>query len=479
MLRKTRIVCTLGPATDSLDMLKAMLQAGMNVARLNFSHGTYEEHAARIELLRQAEKEAGIDVALLLDTAGPEIRTGSVKDGQAMLKSGQPFLLTTREVEGDDTIVSVSYDQLPTSILKGQHILLDDGLIRLEAISTTPTDIQCKIINGGRLTNRRGVNVPGAELPFPVLTEKDREDLRFGVEQGVDIVAASFVRNADDVRSIRHRLNELGGRQFIVAKIESLQGVDRLDEILKLSDGVMVARGDLGVEVAVEELPILQKEMIHRCNRIGKPVITATQMLDSMMRNPRPTRAEASDVANAILDGTDAIMLSGETAAGLYPLEAVQTMARIALQTEMSQLWRQQHDRRFRSDDELVDPISDSVARAACLLAEKVGAKAILTSTHGGFTARQISRFRPAAPIIAATPTEIVRRQMMLSWGVIPLNVAHRDSTDGLMASALDAACREGFVAQGDVVVITAGVPVGRSGSTNLIKVHRVGDSIH
>ncbi|MCL2122129.1 MAG: pyruvate kinase [Clostridiales bacterium] len=479
MYRKTRIVCTLGPATDSLEILTTMLRSGMNVARLNFSHGTHEEHAARIRLLRQAEKETGIDVALMLDTAGPEIRTGAIKGGQVVLEDGQNITLTTKAIEGDRNIVSVTYNQLPASVRQGQHILVDDGLIRLETLAISAEEIQCKVINGGVLTNRRGVNVPGAELPFPVLTEKDHEDLRFGVEQEVDIVAASFVRNAEDVKSIRARLDELGGRQFIVAKIESVQGLDRLDEIIRLADGIMVARGDLGVEVAVEELPMLQKDMILRCNRVGKPVITATQMLESMMHNPRPTRAEASDVANAILDGTDAIMLSGETAAGLHPVGAVDIMARIALQTETSRLWRQQHDRRFNSQDDLLDPISDSVARAACLLAEKIEAKAILTSTNAGFTARQISRFRPGASIIATTPSEMVRRQLMLSWGVIPLLVPHRNSTDELMSTALEAACKEGFVAEGDLVIITAGVPVGKSGSTNLIKAHRVGDPIH
>ena len=479
MYRKTRIICTLGPATDSLEILKVMLRSGMNVARLNFSHGTYEEHADRIALLRQAEKETGLNAALMLDTAGPEIRTGPVKNGQAILKDGQDFSLFTVPVDGDETKVSVNYDQLSASVRPGQHIMLDDGLIRLETLSVTGGEIRCTVVNGGVLTNKRGVNVPGADLPFPVLTEKDHEDLRFGVEQGMDIIAASFVRNAEDVKSIRARLDELGGKQFIVAKIENLQGVDQLEGILRYTDGIMVARGDLGVEVAVEELPMLQKDMIHRCNLIGKPVITATQMLDSMMRNPRPTRAEASDVANAILDGTDAVMLSGETAAGLHPVESVVTMEKIALQTESSQLWRQQHDRRFITQDHLIDPVSDSVARAACLLAEKINAKAILTSTQSGFTARHISRFRPEAPIIATTTTETVRRQLMLSWGVIPLVVQPKMNTDELMAASINAACQGGYVSDGDLVVITAGVPVGKPGTTNLIKVHRVGEPIH
>ncbi len=478
MLRKTRIICTLGPATDSLDILKSLLQSGMNVARLNFSHGTHEEHARRIALLRQAQQETGIDAALLLDTSGPEIRTGAVRDGRVSLKAGQAFSLTTKAVEGDNTQVSISYSQLPASIKPGQNILLDDGLIRLEALEAGDEDIQCRVVDGGCLTNRRGVNVPGAELPFPVLTEKDREDLRFGVEQGVDIIAASFVRNAEDVKSIRAWLDHLGGKQFIVAKIESQQGVSQMQEILQYADGVMVARGDLGVEVPAEELPMMQKEMIRLCNLAGKPVITATQMLDSMMRNPRPTRAEASDVANAILDGTDAIMLSGETAAGPYPIESVTTMARIAEHTEASRIWRQQFEHHFNNMDNVNDPTSDSVARAACLLAEKIQAKAILTSTQAGFTARQVSRFRPRAPIVATTPIATVRRQLMLSWGVIPLLVQQNNDTDELIATALDAACQAGYVAPGDLVIITAGIPVGKTGSTNLIKVHRVGEAI-
>ena len=481
MQRKTRIICTLGPSTDSLDVLQAMLRSGMNVARLNFSHGSYEEHAQRIALLRKAEKETGIDAALMLDTAGPEIRTGSVAGGQVTLRDGDLFSLTTAAAEGDHTQVSISYSELPALVSPGQPILIDDGLIRLEALSIAAGEIRCKVIFGGILTNRRGVNVPGVDLPFPVLTEKDKEDLRFGVEQGVDIVAASFVRNAQDIRSIRARIDELGGKQFIVAKIESLQGVAQLDEILQLTDGIMVARGDLGVEVAVEELPMLQKRMIDRCNRAGKPVITATQMLDSMMRNPRPTRAEASDVANAILDGTDAIMLSGETAAGLHPVEAVVTMAKIAQQTEASPLWHRQYHHSFGvidGDAGIVDPVSESVARAACMLAERIEAKAILTATESGFTARQISRFRPGAPIIATTPSETVRRQLMLSWGVIPVVVSQHNNTDELMVAAMEAACREGWVSTGDLVVITAGVPVWTTGSTNLIKALKVGDPI-
>ena len=478
MLRKTRIICTLGPATDPPEILKQLLRSGMNAARLNFSHGTHEEHAERIARLRQAEKETGIDVALILDTAGPEIRTGPVKDGKTELTEGQDFTLTTRAVEGDDTKVSVTYELLPSCVQPGQSILLDDGLIRLETVSVDGEEIRCKVMNGGKLTNRRGVNVPGADMPFPVLTDKDKDDLRFGVEQGVDIIAASFVRYADDVRTIRAWLDELGGRQFIVAKIETQQGVDNLAEILQIVDGIMVARGDLGVEVPAEELPIIQKEMIRACNQAGKPVITATQMLESMIQNPRPTRAETSDVANAILDGTDTIMLSGETAAGKHPLEAVGTMARIAEQMESSLIWRQQFDHHFNQMDSLNDPVSDSVARAACLLADKIQAKAILTSTQGGFTGRQISRFRPRAPIIATTPVETVRRQLMLSWGVIPVLVPQEENTDEVIAIAIETAVKEGHVSNGDMVVITAGVPVGRSGTTNLIKVHKIGDPI-
>jgi len=477
MFRKTRIVCTLGPATDDLDLLKAIIRSGMNVARLNFSHGSHEEHANRIKLLRQAEKETGADIAVMLDTAGPEIRTGNVKDGLITLTNRQKFTLTTSQIEGDQDRVSVSYDKLPSLVRVGQRIMLDDGLIDLDVVSVTGDNILCEVINGGPLTNRRGVNIPDALLPFPALTEKDRDDLRFGVEQDVHIIAASFVRNADDVRSIRDWLREIGGKQLIISKIESMQGVKNLDEIIELSDGIMVARGDLGVEYPVEELPILQKEMIRLCNRVGKPVITATQMLDSMIKNPRPTRAEASDVANAILDGTDAIMLSGETAAGKHPVETVATMANIAEHTDSSLLWLQQHDSRFNAEA-TTDFVSDSVARAACLLAEKLDAKAILTSTQSGFTARHISRFRPMAQIIATVPNEMVRKQLLLSWGVTPIKVPMLDSTDEVMDAALSASVERGLIADGDTVVITAGVPSGKSGNTNLIKVHLVGDSV-
>jgi len=477
-MRKTKIVCTLGPATDSLGMLKELLKAGMNVARLNFSHGSHQEHAERIRRFRQACRETGKTAALMLDTSGPEIRTGQVENGKVEILSGQDFMLTPRQVAGNQHQVSITYDQLAASVQPGQIILLDDGLIRLQVSKIEGPDIHCKVLNGGILTNRRGVNVPGASLPFPVITEKDKEDLRFGVSQGVDIIAASFVRSAEDVKSIRAFLNELGGSQSIIAKIESQEGVRNVREILAQADGLMVARGDLGVEISPEEVPLVQKEMIQICNRAGKPVITATQMLDSMMRNPRPTRAEASDVANAILDGTDAIMLSGETAAGQYPLEAVRTMSKIAEITEASAIWQKQFDHHFSVLSTETQSISDSVARAACLLAEQIQAKAILTSTSAGFTARQISRFRPKTPIIATTPNRHVARQLELSWGVTSLIVENYSNTDEMIHSALTAACEAGFIKKNDLIIVTAGIPVGITGSTNLIKVHRVGDPI-
>lgn len=477
-MRKTKIVCTLGPATDSLDMLKSLLEAGMDVARLNFSHGNHEEHHRRIGLLRQAGRETGRQAAIMLDTSGPEIRTRLVRGGRVQLKAGQSFSLTTDDIEGDETRVAITYEELARSVRPGQIILLDDGLIRLEVREIAGGDIRCQVLDGGPLTNRRGVNVPGAELPFPVLTEKDKEDLAFGVAEGVDIVAASFVRDARDVRTIREYLASLGGRQFIVSKIESRQGVNNLSEIIAASDGLMVARGDLGVEISPEEVPLTQKEMIRQCNWSSKTVITATQMLDSMMRNPRPTRAEASDVANAILDGTDAIMLSGETAAGAYPREAVATMDRIARRTEASQIWQEQFDEHFNTMYIDNDPISDAVARAACMLAETVGARAILTSTQGGYTARQISRFRPRCPIIATTPEKTVARQLLMSWGITPLLVEFHANTDELMAGAVEAARAAGFIGEGDVIILTAGIPSGKSGSTNLIKVHQVGEPL-
>lgn len=477
-MRKTKIVCTLGPATGSLCMIKALLEAGMNVARFNFSHGSHGEHLERIGRFRQACQETGKTAALMLDTSGPEIRTGKVINDQVEILSGQDFLLTSRQVEGNQHQVSISYEQLANSVTPGQIILLDDGLIRLQVTKIQSSDIYCKVLNGGILTNRRGVNVPGASLPFPVLTEKDKEDLRFGVTQQVDIIAASFVRSAEDVQTIRQFLNELGGKQSIIAKIESQEGVNNVREILTYADGLMVARGDLGVEISPEEVPLVQKDLIQICNQAGKPVITATQMLDSMMRNPRPTRAEASDVANAILDGTDAIMLSGETAAGQHPLESVRTMSQIAEKTEASTIWQKQFDHHFSALSTETYSISDSVARAACLLAEKIQAKAILTSTSAGFTARQISRFRPKSTIIATTPNPYIARQLALSWGVTPLTVKRYTNTDEMIHSAITAACHAGFIEKNDLIVVTAGIPVGITGSTNLIKVHRVGDPI-
>lgn len=474
-MRKTKIVCTLGPATDSPEMLKALLEAGMDVARLNFSHGSHEEHLQRILRLRQICQETGRQAAIMLDTSGPEIRTGQVAGNTAELKTGQEFTLTSRPVPGDSLQVSISYDQLPASVQPGQTILLDDGLIRLKVLRTSETDIVCQVMNGGALTHRRKVNVPGAALPFPIMSEKDRQDLRFGVDHGVDCIAASFVRSAEDVRTIRQYLDTLGGKQFIIAKIESRQGVDQMEAILAEADGLMVARGDLGVEISPEEVPLVQKLMIQRSNQVGKPVITATQMLDSMIRNPRPTRAEASDVANAILDGTDAIMLSGETAAGLYPLESVATMSRIADTIEASDIWRQRFLHYFAAMDKQQETTSDSVARAACLLAEKIQAKAILTSTRAGFTARQISRFRPQSEIIATTPLDYIHRQLLLSWGITPLTVGPYSTTDEMIKDAISASCDAGLLQQDDLIIITAGIPVGVTGTTNLIKVHRVG----
>lgn len=477
-MRRTKIVCTIGPATDALESMIELLNAGMDVARLNFSHGTHEEHKERIVRLRQASQITGKVLAIMLDTSGPEVRTGSIAAGFVDLVAGQSFLLTSRSIPGDATQVSVTYDQLAGSVKPGQNILLDDGLIRLEVLETTETDIHCRILEGGRLTNRRGVNVPGASLPFPVMTEKDLEDLAFGVAQGIDIVAASFVRSAQDVQSIRSYVKGLGGNPFIIAKIESQEGVERLTEILTEADGLMVARGDLGVELPPEEVPLVQKRMIQMCNEAGKPVITATQMLDSMMRNPRPTRAESSDVANAILDGTDAIMLSGETAAGLYPLESVKTMAKIAAKTEGSSICQNRFDQFLMNLAMGNEKISDSVARATCMLAEQIHAKAILTSTHGGFTARQIARFRPVAPILATTPNEPAYRQLNISWGIIPLMVPRYQTTDEMIHEAIKAACEAGLLENNDLIILTAGIPVGISGSTNLIKVHRVGEPI-
>ncbi|WP_027094000.1 pyruvate kinase [Cohnella thermotolerans] len=475
-MRKTKIVCTIGPASESLENTKKLIQAGMNVARLNFSHGDYEEHGNRIKTIRQASKELGKTVAILLDTKGPEIRLGKLKEEPIELVQGETITLTTEEILGDINRIPVTYKELPNDVRVGSTILIDDGLIGLTVLEIQGTEIKCRIVNSGQIKSKKGVNVPGVAISMPGITEKDASDIRFGIEQNVDFIAASFVRRASDVLEIRELLERHGGSHIqIISKIENQQGVDNLDEILEVSDGLMVARGDLGVEIPAEEVPLVQKRMIEKCNRAGKPVITATQMLDSMQRNPRPTRAEASDVANAIFDGTDAIMLSGETAAGKYPMESVQTMAAIAVRAESALRYREIFQKQAQAQQTSVtEAISQAVANSALDL----DAKAIVTSTESGYTARMVSKYRPKSPIIAVTPREHVLRQLQLVWGAVPVQGTLAGSTDEMFNIAVEGALSTGFVRMGDTVIITAGVPVGRSGTTNLIKIHHIGDLI-
>lgn len=475
-MRKTKIVCTIGPSSESLENIKKLIEAGMNVARLNFSHGDFEEHGRRINTIRQACKELNKTVAILLDTKGPEIRLGKLKEEPIELVQGETITLTTQDILGDKDRIPVTYADLPTDVRIGSTILIDDGLIGLTVEDIQGTEIKCRIVNSGPIKSKKGVNVPGVAISMPGLTEKDIGDIKFGIEMGIDFIAASFVRRASDVLEIRELLERHNARHIqIISKIENQQGVDNLDEILDVSDGLMVARGDLGVEIPAEEVPLVQKKMIEKCNRAGKPVITATQMLDSMQRNPRPTRAEASDVANAIFDGTDAIMLSGETAAGKYPIESVQTMSRIAVRAESALPYREIFVKQAGAQQTSVtEAISQAVANSALDL----DAKAIVTSTESGYTARMVSKYRPKSPIIAVTPDEQVKRRLQLVWGVIPVSGKPAATTDEMFDIAVRGAMESGLVRLGDTIVITAGVPVGRSGTTNLIKIHNVGELI-
>lgn len=475
-MRKTKIVATIGPASESVENLTKLVEAGIDVARLNFSHGNHEEHLARIDNIKQARKQADKNVAILLDTKGPEIRTGVLKSEPVQLIEGEQLILTTEQIDGDVRRLSVSYEGLVDDVIEGSKILIDDGLIEVEVLKVEGNDIITKILNGGELKSRKGVNVPGVSINLPGITEKDAADIRFGLQHGIDFIAASFVRKASDVLEIREILEEYNQTDVqIIAKIENQEGVDNLDDILEVADGVMVARGDLGVEVPAEEVPLMQKLMIQKCNQLGKAVITATQMLDSMQRNPRPTRAEVTDVANAILDGTDAIMLSGETAAGKYPIEAVQTMGKIAIRTEQAIQYREKlHQRSVERQETITDAISQAVSNAALDL----NASAIVTATESGYTARMVSMYRPKAPIIAVTPKESVMRKLALVWGVYPLSAKMADSTDEMLEVSVSAAVQSKLIKHGDLVVITAGVPVRETGTTNLMKIHVVGDIV-
>ena len=472
-MRKTKIVCTLGPATNDVEIMKQLIHNGMDAARINFSHGTYETHAETIAKLKQAREELNAPIPLILDTKGPEIRVKTFKEDKVRLEEDATFTLTTREVEGDVNIVSVTYADLPKDVHRGSRILIDDGLIELKVEDITETDVVCKVVNGGVVKSRKGVNLPGVEVNLPSLMEKDIEDLKFGVENGFDIVAASFIRSAEDVLKIRRVLEENGGGQMhIISKIENQQGVENIDKILEASDGIMVARGDLGVEIPPEEVPLVQKILIAKANCIGKPVITATQMLESMVHSPRPTRAEANDVANAIFDGSDAIMLSGETAAGAYPLEAAATMARIALKAESAVDYAA---KLANTTEPARVNITNAISMAACATAAELKTAAITTVTKSGFTARMISRYRPACPLIASTSDETVWRQMNLIWGCKPMLYTGELPRGGVFDTALEIAVKSGLLKNGDTVVSALGMPLGFSGATNTLRVDIVG----
>lgn len=469
-MRRTKIVCTIGPASESPENVQALLLAGMDVARLNFSHGTYEEHGRRIAILKKEAVKTGRHLAILLDTKGPEIRTGMVPEEGVLLENGSEFILDTDlDSLGSGQRVGITYQDLWKKVEKGAHILIDDGQLDLEVTDADKGIIRTLICNGGTLKSQKGINVPGIAIDLPAVTEKDIADIRFGITQGVDFIAASFTRTATNVLEVRRIVEEMGADVHIIAKIESQEGLDNLDEILEFADGLMVARGDLGVEIPVEEVPVRQKEMIRKCNLLGKPVIVATQMLDSMIRQPRPTRAEASDVANAILDGTDAIMLSGETAAGSFPREAVEMMDKIARRTEQTCIDKQTLHHTDRN-------VAGAISYASYTIARDLEAAAIITPTHSGLTSRMISKYRPKAIIVAATPLESTARKLALQWGIRSILVPHSSGTDEMVTVAVNTALSKKYISAGDIVVITAGVPIGKVGSTNMIKVQIMGD---
>jgi pyruvate kinase len=473
MMKKTKIICTLGPSTDKPGILEGLLEAGMNVSRFNFSHGSHEEQGKRIQILRTASERLNKKVALLLDTKGPEIRLGKFAQGKVQLKIGQVFTLTSRDVLGTVERASVNYKSLPKEVAAGNIILLSDGLISLHVDEVKGDEIITTVQNSGEIGDRKRVAVPGVSLNLPFLSADDKADILFGISQDMDFIAASFVQRAGDIIAIRRLLEDANAQMEIIAKIENAEGVKNIDEIIKVADGIMVARGDLGVEIPAEEVPIVQKRLIEKCNKAGKPVITATQMLESMMLNPRPTRAEASDIANAILDGTDCIMLSGETASGKYPVETLQTMARIAMRTEES---LQYNAILMSKGITLQNTTTDAISHATVQIAYELNAAAIITATEHGYTARMVSKYRPQATIIAVTPNERTIRRMMLFWGVQPVLGVATNNSDDMVQNATAKSVEQGLVKEGDLVVITAGVPAGMSGTTNMIRVHVVGN---
>jgi pyruvate kinase len=472
MLR-TKIVCTIGPASREPEVLRALMQAGMGVARLNFSHGDQAYHGENLRRIRQVAEEVGKPVAVLMDLQGPKLRVGQMPDEGAVLKEGEEVTLTTRRVTGRPGLIPVQYSRLPAAVSAGDRILLDDGLMELTVLESGPEEVRCRVVVGGVLESNKGINLPRASVSIPAITAKDRDDLRFALEQGADWIALSFVRTAQEVLELKELIREHGD-EFptpVIAKIEKPEAVDHIDDIIEAADAIMVARGDLGIEASPEEVPMMQKVIIRKCNQAGKPVITATQMLDSMIRNPRPTRAEASDVANAVLDGTDAIMLSGETAIGKYPLEAVRTMVKIAQQAEATSAGPFRPELALRPSPHT---IAEAVAHATCQTARDLQAAAIVTPTVSGSTAGLIARYRPEMPIVAVTPSAAVQRRLMLTWGVYPLLARRVDNTDQMIADAVAAAREAGYVREGDLVVVTAGAAGYSPGTTNLMKVQRV-----
>lgn len=473
-MRKTKIVCTIGPTSENEDVLRELIKNGMNAARLNFSHGDYEEHGRRIDVVKKLRKEITAPISIILDTKGPEIRIGDFVNKEVELTEGQEFTVTTRDILGDNTIVSVSYDTLHKDVQVGGTILINDGLLGLQVDRIDGQDIHCTVLNNAVISNHKNVCVPNVVINLPAVTEKDISDIRFGIEQGVDMVAASFVRKASDVIEIRRVLEKFGGEGIlIISKIENHEGVENIDEIIRYSDGIMVARGDLGVQMPTEDIPIIQKMIIQKCNKAGKPVITATQMLDSMIRNPRPTRAEASDVANAIFDGTDAIMLSGETASGKYPIETVTVMGKIAQSAENSLDYEELVEKRKVLHAQTVP---DAVCFATVTTAASLNTSAIITATQSGLSARMMSKYRPKAEIIAAAQDWRVARKLSIVWGVVPIVVDKMVSTDEVILKSVDEAAKQGVVRKGDMVIIAAGIPIGYTGTTNFMKVHIVGD---
>ena len=471
-MRKTKIVCTLGPATDNEEVLRQMMLEGMNVARCNFSHATYDEHKKRMDMIKKLRKEVGQPVAILLDTKGPEVRVKNFKDGRVTLEEGQLFTLTADEVEGTKDKVSVTYNRLYEDLEVGMRVLIDDGLIEMTVEQVDRTNIVCRVINGGVVSNHKGVNVPDVDLSMPYISDKDREDILFGISQDVDFIAASFVQKKEDILQLRRLLEKNGGSDIkIIAKIENAQGVTNIDDIIDVSDGIMVARGDMGVEIPYEEVPVIQKKIIKKVYRTGKQVITATQMLESMIKNPRPTRAETTDVANAVYDGTSAIMLSGETAAGAYPVEAVKTMVRIAERTEQDVDYRK---RFYQSARETDTDITNAICHASCTTALDLNAKAIVTVTKSGTSARMLSKYRPESDIISCATTEKVCRQLSLTWGVTPIVIKEEKEVFHLFDKAIQAAVKMKLLGAGDLTVITSGVPIGVSGTTNMMKVQVV-----